>query len=318
MIKKLFFIILIILSMTTIAANTFADLGNFNDYSSDTGSGWNNGRDYGNSGSGGYGSGYGGYYHTSSEQFSGMDPIVIIVTVIVVIIIAILTSKIKGMTPGNTGGQVMQGGNISVPNNTEEIVASIMQNDPNFSNEKFIGWVKEVFFTLQSAWSDRDFEKCRPFEKEELYQQHCNQIQNYKDRGWINKLDRINVNQAYLYQYTKDSEYEYLKVYLQTRMSDYIIDEKTNAIIKGDPNADYFMKYLYTFIRKNGVLTDPAKSNHSTVSCPHCGAPTQITSAGKCEYCNFIVTTGEYDWVLADIESIKNNSNLGRGGVLHR
>lgn len=45
-------------------------------------------------------------------------------------------------------------------------------------------------------------------------------------------------------------------------------------------------------MRKVGVLTDPVKSGKSTVACPHCGAPTSVTSSGKCEYCGFIITTG--------------------------
>ena len=40
----------------------------------------------------------------------------------------------------------------------------------------------------------------------------------------------------------------------------------------------------------------------STTNCPNCGAPTQITSAGKCEYCGSIITTGEYSWVLSNLE----------------
>ena len=70
-----------------------------------------------------------------------------------------------------------------------------------------------------------------------------------------------------------------------------------------------------TFMRRNGVKTDAAKSNHSTTACPHCGAPTQITSAGKCEYCGYIITTGKHDWVLSDISAVKNSTNYGTGGV---
>ncbi len=301
--------------------NVGADLGDFNDYSSDYGSDWGGGYDSGGYDSdwgGGYGYGYGGYGYYDDRDRGGDDGSIIdfsaVIIAAVIIAIALYSNK-KVKKSRNT---VAQGVNIAVPDNTEEIVKAITENDKNYSNDKFIGWVKEVFITLQTAWSKRDFEMCRPFEKEELFRQHVTQIQGYKDRGWINKLDRINVNQAYLYKYIRDAEYEYLTVYIQSRMSDYIIDENTGNVIKGDPNAEYHLRYLYTFIRKTGVLTDPAKSNNSVVACPHCGAPTQITSAGKCEYCGFIVTTGEYDWVLSNIEAIKNGSNIDKGGVIIR
>ena len=35
--------------------------------------------------------------------------------------------------------------------------------------------------------------------------------------------------------------------------------------------------------------------------CPNCGAPTQVTIAGKCDYCGSIITTGEHDWVLSGL-----------------
>ena len=64
------------------------------------------------------------------------------------------------------------------------------------------------------------------------------------------------------------------------------------------------MKYIMTFIRTAGVKTSVGTSNKSTTNCPNCGAPTQITSAGQCEYCDSVITTGEHDWVLSDIKGI--------------
>ena len=43
-----------------------------------------------------------------------------------------------------------------------------------------------MFITLQNAWSERDFEKVRPFEKEELYKQHTELIKTVH-RKWQNK-----------------------------------------------------------------------------------------------------------------------------------
>lgn len=89
-----------------------------------------------------------------------------------------------------------------------------------------------MFITLQNAWSERDFEKVRPFEKEELYKQHTELIKQYIENGKINVLDRINVNQAYLFKYYRDSQYEFMHVYIQARMTDYIKDEKLAMYLK--------------------------------------------------------------------------------------
>ena len=44
------------------------------------------------------------------------------------------------------------------------------------------------------------------------------------------------------------------------------------------------------------------KYSKSYSYCPNCGAPNQITSLGKCEYCGSTITTGKYVWILSNIE----------------
>lgn len=241
---------------------------------------------------------------------------VIIILGIIAFIIFTKNTK-KGKEFGSTLNSLKSSSNVgyAVQDNTTKIESAIRKNDANFSVGKFLGWSEEVFMTIQQAWTTRDWEKIRPFEKEELYRKHQLQLQEYINSGTINIVERINVNQTYLYKYVRDNEYEYLTVYLQARMNDYIVDENTKQVVRGSRDKEYHNKYLLTFTRKTGVLTDAATSNMSTHKCPHCAAPLAITSAGKCEYCDTIVTTGEHDWVLSDLDSIKKDTNLGQGGV---
>lgn len=314
----LFITLLFVFIVCAIPTSVGADLGDFNDY--DTGG------DYDFGGYDSYDYDY-DYDYDSDRSYGGSRVYIpmgggsgfdfggfVKALIIVIIIVAIYMSRSKKQST-STPQRTAQPSVSSLKDYTEEISSAIRQNDENFSCDKFESWVKEVFFTLQNAWSERDFEKARPFEKEELYRQHEMQIKKYIENNRINVLDRINISNAYLYRYVRDNEYEYLTVFIQARMVDYIKDANTGAILKGDPNKDCHMKYLYTFMRKTGVKTDPAKSNNSVVACPHCGAPTSITSAGKCEYCGFIVTTGEFDWVLSDIEAVKNGTTPPSGGV---
>lgn len=308
--------LLILCAVSTVAGAAAApagaipvDVGNFNDYSGgDSGwggsSGWSS-SDYDYDGDSGFGLGF------VTGLISG-NPVLAIILVIVVIVLVAFGNNRRKKSAGSGSRQSQPG---HVQDNTGVINAAILAVDPNFSSEKFLGWVKEVFITLQQAWMERDWNKVRPFEKEELYKQHEMQLNEYVKLGRINVIERININQAFLQKYKRDGEYEYLTVYLQVRMVDYIKDENTDKVLKGDPNRDCYLQYLYTFMRKFGVQTDPANSNRSTVACPHCGAPTQITSAGQCEYCGFIVTTGEYDWVLADITGVKPGTRIDNSGV---
>ena len=85
-------------------------------------------------------------------------------------------------------------------------------------------------------------------------------------------------------------------------MGDYIIDEKTKEIIKGNKETEYTHTYTLTFTRTSGVITPDEGEKIKTTNCPNCGAPTKITSSGKCEYCGSVITTGRYTWVLSNLE----------------
>ena len=284
------------------------DVGNFNDYTTGGGS-WDTGGSNWN-----YSSDY-SYYGSSGGSGSGtwVDVLIGAGVFAVIVVVVILSAKHRGKKGSSTTPHAPSG--APLPDHTNEITAAIRKFDENFSLDRFTGWVKEVFITLQEAWTAKDWSRIRPFEKEELFQQHAKQLQQYIDQGRTNHIERIAVNQAYPFEYRRETEYEYLKMYLDVRMIDYVSEDATGKVVMGDKDNPYFLRYLLTFMRRNGVKTDAAKSNHSTTACPHCGAPTQITSAGKCEYCGFIITTGEHDWVLSDISAVKGSTHYGSGGV---
>ena len=203
---------------------------------------------------------------------------------------------------------------LDVADYTRAIETEIKLTDENFSANKFIGFTKEVFMSIQEAWSERDWSKIRPFEKEELFKIHEKQLDEYIRLNRINVMERISVGETYLHEYTRDKQFEYLTVCLDATFNDYIIDSNTRQVVEGYKNTRYHTTYLMTFMRNIGVKTNTATSNLNTKQCPNCGAPVQITSAGKCEYCDTITTTGEHDWVLSDHISVDRSTKLD-GGV---
>lgn len=185
------------------------------------------------------------------------------------------------------------------------ITEEIRTIDPVFSKDAFIGWVREVFIKIQTAWTARDWKVIRPFESNELFSQHSLQLQEYINNNKINIIEKININTCVLREFKQDGDKEVIVVELHAIMRDYVVDANTRKVLESDPNKDWYMKYLMTFNRKSGVKTKEGTSNKSTTNCPNCGAPTDITSSGQCNYCDSIITTGEHDWVLSDIRAIK-------------
>lgn len=311
--KKSFLkIIAVFVLVTVISVSTciFADVGNINRYDS----GSSSSSSHSSSSSSYSGSSYSGSSHSSSSSGGSIWGLIVGIVVIGVVVFVVGKSKgkinnIKDMTDLNKVGDILNdlanNSSDSIKTNTKEIADEIRTTDPEFSEEKFLSWTKDVFIKLQAAWTARDWKIIRPFESNELFEQHNAQLQEYINNNRINMIERVAVESAELMSHKVDGDKEIIEVYLKAVMKDYIIDATTKEVVEGNKNTDWHMKYKLTFVRKNGVKTHAGTSNKSTTNCPNCGAPTEITSAGQCEYCGSVITTGEHDWVLSGLEGIK-------------
>mgnify|MGYP002624490879 CR=1 FL=1 len=286
-----------------------ADVGDFESYdsgwdSSDWGSSsWDDDDSWGSSS-------YDRDYYGSGSTSGSSDGISVAIAVGIIILMIVIASRSKSgvgsthmtrpATRTTQNGYTQ--GYVRDEARSKQVAEKIRENDQFFNEDKFISDAKNKFIKLQNAWSERDWETIRPIESESLFELHSKQLQGYKDRGQINKMERISVNFAELVSYAVDNEKEIVVVALNSSMVDYIIDEKSGNVIKGDRETRRTNTYKLSFIRKKGVKTETGTDEVKTTNCPNCGAPTRITSSGKCEYCGSVITIGEHDWVLNDME----------------
>ena len=270
------------------------------------------GNDYG----GGGGHSGGSSHHSSSSSSSSGDgefSIVGAIIVVIVIVVVTITSKNKGKGTGTGSGTVRpgqgtQGMNVILPNRNDQIQEIIRKKDPNFSADDFVTFSKQVFIDIQTAWCARDLTPVRPVMHQNLYNTTQRQIQDKINQGVVYHYENIAINTAYLTSFVRDKDYEYLTVYLNSRMIDYQVDEKTGNILRGDKTTRWDMRYKMKFIRSVGVTTKDKVSGAQEYNCPNCGAPLEITSAGVCEYCGSTVSTGDYSWVLTDFTTVRNDT----------
>lgn len=319
-IRKLVVILVLIIVMS-ICTYSFADVGSFDRY--DSGSSWDSGSsDWGSSSSSWD---WDDDYTYSGSSSNGDLGFLIgllfgssggrVIIIIIIILIVIYSKKHGGMKTQNrqyynASTQTRNNYQSDTTNISKEkslqVARSIVDIDPLFSEEKFITYTKELFVKLQNAWTARDWEPMRLFETESLFEQHKSQVQGYIDTNRINVMDRIAVNYAYLYNFRQEGDKDVLEVALKSTMKDYIIDATTKELLEGSKTEDRHTIYKLTFERKIGILTEEGTEEIKTTNCPNCGAPTKITSSGKCEYCDSIITTGEHGWVLSNLEPFRN------------
>ena len=229
---------------------------------------------------------------------------IVLVILLVIIFIRKKKAKKQASDPSFINQQIQNQMNSDVTyDNSAMVAAQIQAIDPNFSSDKFIGYAREVFMTIQSAWTAKDWKPIRPFESETLFNTHKQQLDEYIRLGKTNVVEKVGIKHCSLHAFQQDGEKEVLIVWLNAVMRDYVIDDATKKVLESDPNRDWYMKYEMVFNRKAGVKTDPTRKGNAVTNCPNCGAPTEITSAGQCPYCGSVVTNGEHDWVLTDIHS---------------
>ena len=226
------------------------------------------------------------------------------ITLLVIVVIFYFVSKRKSKNPKAQNKHIAQMADTDfTADNTAAVAASIQAADPDFAADKFIGFAREVFMTIQQAWTAKDWKPIRPFESETLFNTHKQQLDEFIRLGRTNVLEKIGIKHCSLNAFRTDGDKEVLTVWLNAVMRDYVIDDNTKKVIESDPERDWYMRYELVFCRKAGVKTDPGKKGTAVTNCPNCGAPTEITSSGQCSYCGSVITNGEHDWVLTDIHT---------------
>ena len=303
--------------------------GDYNDFDYDSGdsdwgsSDWgSSSSDWGDSDYSGGGSSGGLIWWLVSLLFS-KNPCLGVIVIIAIIVFVTIRSNIRKK---HRNDQQIQGGNrnyippaqssvprrqaplanLNIPNRDNEIGEIIKKNDPNFTVPDFITFAKNLYINMQDAWCRRDLEPVRAGLHQNLYERSEKQIQKKIADGIVVHLDRLTVNEAYITSYRRDSQYEYAKVYLSSSMIEYHTKEATGQILYGDMQTRWTMRYEMTFMRSVNAKTNEAGAANIGLNCPNCGAPLKGTSFGKCAYCDSIVTTGMYNWVLSDFNAIKN------------
>ena len=80
-------------------------------------------------------------------------------------------------------------------------------------------------------------------------------------------------------------------------MIDYTEDAQGNHVCGSKKKRTQFSEY-WTFVRGRGA----AENTKGDAVCPNCAAELNITMAGECEYCGSKLTSGDFDWVLSEIQ----------------
>lgn len=191
-------------------------------------------------------------YRSHSASSNSIDLAIYCIAGLIVLVFTFITFKINKKKSTKVYKNIPP---IFPHNANMQIAKYLYKKDENFNLEKFLNWVKNIFLTLENAFSQRDWQKIFTFESKELFEEHNAQIQELISLGRVNIKDNINIIDAYLHKLVIDENSENLTVSIRATMNNYIVDEASGSIITGKKEEVFDTIYQMTFVRTNGIKT---------------------------------------------------------------
>jgi hypothetical protein len=173
---------------------------------------------------------------------------------------------------------------------------AFMARHPDFEWAAFEARARDCFLSLQAAWSERRWERARPFETDHLFNTHRYWIESYRRQDLQNRLDDVAVEQVVAADFGQDAFFDSITVRIYARMKDYVVDSMGRVVGGNNRVSRRFSEY-WTFVRRSDASA-PAGGG----GCPSCGAELAVSMGGRCEHCQTIVVSGRFDWVVSAIE----------------
>lgn len=261
-------------------------------------SGWDSGSDWGSSWDD---DDYSYSGHHSGSSSSDSDWIIILIFLILIIGPSLLKSGKKSNRPVNTP--------YIQPTSTASLksVASYSGVDPTFSPTEFKEKLANLYVRFQNDWQAKNISELRPYMSDAMFAQMDRQLDAHRQRFETNCIDRISVLGVELLGWKQENGFDIMIAKLNTRIVDYVVDDRTGKIIRGSNTKEKFMTYEWTMARTTGVVTSRSTGTTSQ-TCPYCGAHVDINHSTVCEYCQSVLTTDTFDWVVTNIKALSQQT----------
>lgn len=295
--KPLFALLLVVIALLALPAASAARAGGGHDYGGGGGDG---------GGGGGEGLGILFYYLI---QLVIYKPAIGVPLLIVVVFIAIKVRK--SARTGIQTATISRAGRIVREREQADLearLAALEAADPGFSRDAFLSRVSAAFIEIQKAWSEQDMSKARRFISDGIRERFELQIGMQRAENFRNDVSDVRIVSRRIVAMQSDRSFDTVHVELVATAADRDIELSSGRVLRSRP-GDPFTEY-WSFLRKPGART--AESGGLVEGlCPNCGAGLELSDTGRCAHCDSVVTSGEYDWILAEITQAMEWGTLG-------
>jgi DNA-directed RNA polymerase subunit RPC12/RpoP len=247
------------------------------DSSFDSGGGFDSGGsswDYGGSSSGG-----------SGEMTIGGAIFTMIAVIFIIVIFSLLAVGVGAS--GNTSTASNLTTLSSAPPNELELISKY-----GYNPETIVLVCYNRYVDIQTAWASNDIEKAKDILTNDLYNMYKGEIATLKAKKQRNAMSDFKYVDGKVLSVTETNNTLNIKIALQVDCKDYMVDERSNSVVRGDSSRINHYDYRMTYVLSKSESTD---------KCPNCNA--KLKGKGntvKCEYCGSTIVRKTNNVVLAE------------------
>lgn len=169
--------------------------------------------------------------------------------------------------------------------------------DGAFTVGAFQRRAEHIFRELQEGWAARDVARLRPHLSDGLFNSVRFALTRNEDLRLQYVCADINIYKFEVVRIEHDAFFDAITARIFCTVTDYALDAQ-GQLFKGDNKSKRDYSEYWMFLRRSGV-----SGSREPGLCPSCGAPLdKVNMAGVCGYCNAKIVSGNFDWVLAQID----------------
>ena len=178
----------------------------------------------------------------------------------------------------------------------EQQIDILKSVDANFSKTLFLDFVSSIYNKYYNYLGKKEMQTIKPFLFQSVWNNSTNII---NPNSSINEIVIGNINFVSIFE---GSDYSSITVDIDANYT------KTNA----GKSTRHIVTERWQFNRKKGVISLELEAMRD-LKCPNCGAASDFTDAGKCEYCNTFIEAGTMQWSVNSISILRMETFTTKG-----
>ena len=177
-------------------------------------------------------------------------------------------------------------------------VKKLKEKIKGFDVNLFKNWSMQIFKCVKLGEEEK-IKIIKEFITNQMYQKLIHQNKKFKKDGLEFITEDFIIKDVSIVDYVETMNKEEIKICIEARMKEYILDKNKNIVIRGNNKKSYDKKYIMTFLKRNIISKEGFVTN-----CPNCGGESTQVELGKCMYCDTLIFPVRYNWILTKFETV--------------